>query len=241
MGQSMLQFNSRRVRLLSSLGIFACLLANSASAAIVPLVPGNLAQDFPDVTVSRISVSYDAGTDLLHAGIAPGGLLTIDQDGVLPTPDHTLFNSTFDVFVTIDGAGVPSAGTLSLSGNYDAPGGPVVSLTSNTLTGFGYDPSTGDFSFLFDNAIGSVPGFGSVIGINLAGNFPVSNPSGFVSNFNNVGQLGGLGNADVFTPLVINPVVITPVPEPSSMIVWSICSALAGLSISRRARRREAI
>jgi len=203
---------------------------NSASAAIVPLVPGTLGQSFPDVTVSVISISYDADTDLLHAGIVSGGLLTIDQDGVLPSPDHTIFNSTFDLFATIDGAGVASAGTLSLSGNYDGLGGPVVSLASNTLTGFGYDPSIGVFSFLFDNTTGTVPGFGPLIGINLAGNFPLLNPGGFASDFSNVGPLGGLGTADVFTPVV---------PEPSSMIVWLTCSTLAGLAGWRRARRRH--
>jgi hypothetical protein len=181
--------------------------------------------------VSLINVSYDADTDLFHAGIAAGGLLTIDQDGVLPTPDHTIFNSTFDLFATIDDAGIASAGTLSLSGNYDSPAGPAVSLASTTLTGFGYDPSTGVFSFLFDNTTGTLPGFGPLLGINLSGNFPGSNPSGFVSDFSNVGSVGGLGTADVFTPVV---------PEPSSMLVWLMCSAMGGLAGWRRARRRLA-
>lgn len=229
MEQSLARLKPRLVQLLSSFAICSCLVAQSASAAIVPLVPGALGQGFPDVTVSMLNVSYDAGTDLLHAGAAAGGILTIDQDGVLPTPDHIIFNSTFDAFLTINDAGVASAGTLSLSGNYDSPGGPAVSLGSVNLTGFGYDPSTGIFSFLFDGTAGTLPGFGSVIGMNLAGNFPVSNPGGFGSDFNNLGQIGGLGTADVFVP----------VPEPSSMIVWSLCSAVVGLARRHRLRRSQ--
>jgi hypothetical protein len=229
MRQSLVRMNPTLIRLVASLSVAGCLLTKAASAAIVPLVPGDLQQGFPDVTVSRINVTYDAGTDLFHAAIPAGGLLTIDQDGVLPTPDHTLFDSTFDVSLTIDDAGVASVGTLSLSGNYDSPGGPAVSLGSSTLTGFGYDPSTGIFSFLFDGTTGTLPGFGSVIGINLAGNFPVSNPTGFGDDFSNIGPNGGLGTADLFVP----------VPEPASLIVWSLCSALAGLAHWRHKRRRQ--
>jgi len=237
MGQSLMRFMPRPADFLTSLGVFGCLLASPASAAVTILAPGTLTQGFPDVTVSMVSVSYDATTDTLHAGIAPGGLLTIDQDGVLPSPDQIVFNSTFNLFTTIDSSGLPASGTLLISGNYDSPGGAAFSLQSSALTGFGYDPSTGVFSFLFDNATSTVPDFGSQIGINLAGNFPFSNPVGFGSDFSNAGPLGGLGNADVFgTALEPSSVLV---PEPSSLIAWSIVSAVAGLAGWRRTRRRR--
>jgi hypothetical protein len=229
MGRSCLRFHSRPAQLVASFGVLGCLLANSASGAIVPLIPGALAQGAPDATVDMISVNYDADNGLLHVGIAAGGLITIDQDGVRPTPDHVIFTSTFDVTAMIGGAGFASSGTLSLSGNYDSPGGLAVSLQSNTLTGFGHDPATRIFTFLFDDSVSTVPGFGPVVGIVLAANFPVSSPSGLGSDFSNVGPVGGLGIADVFTPI----------PEPSSMIAWSIGSALAGLVGWRRARNRR--
>jgi len=224
-----MRFRPRPANSLTSLGVFGCLLASPASAAITVLTPGTLVQGFPDMTVSMVSVSYNATTDSLHAGIATGGLLTIDQDGVLPSPDHIIFNSTFNLFTTIDSSGLPSSGTLLISGNYDSPGGAAVSLQSSALTGFGYHPSTGVFTFLFDNTTSTVPGFSSQIGISLAGNFPFSNPVGFGSDFSNAGPLGGLGNADVFAP----------VPEPSSLIAWTIGSAVAGLAGWRRTRRRR--
>ena len=229
MCQSSLRFRPRLDNLLISLGVFGCLLANRASAAITLLIPGTLVQGFPDLTVSMVSISYNATTDSLHAGIASGAPLTIDQDGALPSPDHIIFNSTFNVLATIDGSGLASSGTLLISGNYDSPGGPAVSLQSSTLTGFGYSPSTGVFTFLFDNATSTLPGFNSQIGINLAGNFPVSIPVGFGSDFSNAGPLGGLGNADVFAT----------VPEPSSLIAWSMLSAIAGLAGWQRTQRRR--
>jgi hypothetical protein len=237
MSQQLLRFVSKPILLVGSLSISVFFLVNSASAAIVPLVPGTLVQSFPDVTAGMVDVTYDADTDAFRAGIDPAGILTIDQDGSLPTPDHTIFNASLNLFLTIDGAGVATVGTLSLSGNYDIPGGPFVSLASSDLAGFGYDPSIGVFSFLFDNATGTLPGFGPLIGINLAGKFPVLNPGGFATTFSNLGPLGGLGTADLFTPLV--PGTFTPaVPVPSSMIVWLMCSSLTGLAGWRHARRR---
>ena len=224
-----MRFRPRPIDFLTSLGVLGCLLASPASASIAVLAPGTLTQGYPDVTVSMVSVSYNATTDILQAGIAPGGLLTIDQDGLLPSPDHIVFNATFNLFTAIDSSGLPASGTLLISGNYDSPGGAAFSLQSSALTGFGYDPSTGVFTFLFDNSTSTVPGFSSQIGINLAGNFPISNPVGFGSDFSNAGPLGGLGNADVFTL----------VPEPSSLIAWSIGSAVVGLAGWRRTRRRR--
>jgi hypothetical protein len=225
MRQSLLRSSGAPAGRFALVAVFGCLLAGSASAAVMSLPPGSLLNGFPDITVGNVSVNYDAATNTLHAGIASGGILTIDQDGVLPSPDHTLYNSFFDVFVTIDHAGVASGGTLSIGGNYDSLGGPLDSLNSSTLTGFGYDSSTGIFRFLFGNTTGNLPGFGSQIGIILAANFQTGPPAGFASSFSN-GVPGG--NADAFVPA----------PEPSSMIAWSMLSAAAGLAGWRRARRR---
>jgi len=215
--------------------IWGCLLAGTASAAVTTLPPGSLVQTYPDIMVGGVTVNYDADalTNQLHAGIVPGtGLLFIDQNG-LPGPEHTLFNSFFDVFVTIDHAGVASAGTLALSGNYDSTAGPAVSLASSMLTGFVYDPSTGIFEFVFDNTTSTIPGVVSPIGIILAANF-FGNPAGFASDFTNRMPVG---NADVFGPPPETTTFGGPVPEPSSMIVWSMLSAAAVLAGRRSAWR----
>jgi len=209
---------------LALLPFLACV--SRADAALLGLTLGR-----PDISVSSVQVSYDCVTDTFHA---TGIVSSIDYDGKPPS-DYTFpaINATFDITATINDAGVATSGTLTIYGKAAYKGiNTAQTLLKGNISGFGFQspPAGGNlFDFRFDKLSGSAGGalaadFGTKLGVNLnAGT--IAFDGHFNQSFANVASSGA---ADV----------APEVPEPASLILWSVGGLGLAAFGSNRSRRR---
>lgn len=203
-------------------GLFT--FGSAAQAAPLNLV----LNDTPDIVSSFIDVAYDAVTDTLTAS---GFALELDDDGSIPA--EAIAGGSFDLVATIDGAGVMTAGSLTISGTVATLGYNSGTLLTGTLTDFGFPDAGGDpLEFLFDVTGGDAAGLYG--GGSLTGGIIMS-ATGFTGDFtsdfsNLISGIPGTGSgvADV-----------APVPVPAA--VWLFGSAVLGLAgIGRRRAQKQA-
>ncbi len=210
--------------ILGSLAVLT--LASRAGAAPLNLI----LECRPDITSGFIDVEYDASSDILSAN---GFALSIVDNCANPSVDFDVLGS-FDIAATVDGVGVASAGTLSITGEVLGFG---PNLLSGTLSAFGFlDAPGGDiFEFLFTITGGdlAIPAYfgnpGNTVGVIL--NAAGSGFDGtFGSNFNNNGGLPGYGYGVSDTA--------PPVPEPVTCALMLAGAVMSGRNRALRLRGR---
>jgi len=206
---------STRVRLVGLAATTAMMIAVPAQADVLDLD----LLDFPDVASSFIDVTYDADAD----AFAAVGFATSFDDGSGPASPISM--GSFNLFATIDDAGVLGGGSIEIGGSVDGFG---PTLLTGDLTDFGFMPGGGQIlEFTFNLTGGELAGLyggvGSTIGVIL--DIDSGTYSGdFGMSFDNLagGVPGtGFGVADVA------PVV----PAPATLALF------AGLATAGRRRR----
>jgi len=200
-------------------------MSGASEGAIYGSFPASFS-GFPDVNTSPVIVDYDLVQ--LHGHL--------DQDAgdnvILPTSDH-LGGSFFDVFVSVDIYGTVSGGELHLGGSLG--NGPVEHLDSSHLVAFDY--VMGVFSLIFDQVTstgGWSDSLGNRVGIILDPVFSDAPEFPFGQIFTNVSDGFSPGMADTFA-------LPAAVPEPASVVVWSMLGIGVGLVGRRRARLARAL
>lgn len=186
----------------------ALLLPHASSAALIfsGLVPP------PDIATTNVSVNYVASTDAFTASGVAGQV----NSGVL----SVIFSGSFSLTATIDGAGDPSSGSLSISGIVPNLGiNSLQVLLSASVLDVGF-PNVGNdpLQFLVSITGGALAYlYPAQAGVVISG----SNFGGWAGNFNN----NGLGTADT-----------APIPEPGtgSLLALGLVALTAG-----RVGRRE--
>ena len=169
----------------------------------------------PDIFSGFIDVTYTASSDQF---LAQGFSLKY-YDG---TATNDIPNGDFNITATIDGAGVVSSGSLSITGTVQNTIYSGVLLTGN-VSAFGFRNTGGDpFEFTFNITGGSLaPVFGAQVGLILEAHSTFN--GSFAANFNNL--LGGTPGTGSVTSDVA-PVI----PEPSTnfLVVLAGCLLLTG-------------
>lgn len=207
--------------------VVACVLAifSLGVAQAAPLNLGGIQFNVPDIFVSQVSVSYNAGTQQLTAS---GNATSLDRGSQVDIISGSCFFGFFGCFnltATVDNAGNLSGGSFDIAGTVAGLGaGPT--LLSGNLTAIGFPNAGGDpLEFLFTVTGGDAAGL--FVG---ASNGIVMNGSGvpgtlFTSNFSNSGN----GGAD-----------IAPNPEPST-IVMLLSTMGVGLYFVRKRNKVQAV
>jgi hypothetical protein len=203
--------------------------ASTANAALLNLTGGR-----PDLTASGVIVTYDASSDVFRA---TGVIASLDYPGS-PSPDFpsSAINGTFDINVQIDGSGAfKSGGSLTITGSIPSRGINNQVLLSGTISGFGFNPTTGSrrFEFRFNDLDGALQAdFGASVGV-ILNTGSINFPGHFANNFQNAVIMPGVGagSADTFAE----------VPEPTALLSWAAVSiALLGFRCGRNARENAA-
>ncbi|MAT64269.1 MAG: hypothetical protein CMN57_01335 [Gammaproteobacteria bacterium] len=186
----------------------AWLYASQAIAA-----PLDLMQQFPDIQVSELDISYDAGTGSFSAN-SPGDVMLAYSDGIDPTE---YFDWTYSLSASLD------SGTGALiSGSLEIRDGSSNLRLAGSLTAFGYTDAgnTDVFEFLFDGIDGALAGdFGALGGIIIN-----TSSSSFIGDFTTDFTATSL-ESDTFAAVV-------PIPA----AVWLFGSGLLGLAAAARRR-----
>lgn len=183
-------------------GLLMILTVGSAQAAPINLV----FQPFPHIFSSSINVTYIPGTTALSAIGTP--LKFNDGTG----PVDFAAGGVFDISATISNLGVPTSGTLTISGTVGGFG-PGNLLTGN-LVAFGFlDSPGGDmFEFLFDVTGGALASlYGPWAGVMLDANFDPSSPDRFTGNFAVAFNNPNLAGVSDTKP--------DPIPEPPTILL----------------------
>ncbi|MGH0037745.1 MAG: PEP-CTERM sorting domain-containing protein [Myxococcota bacterium] len=182
---------------------------------------GLVLEQFPDVLVGNMDVSYDAATDTLSLD---GFALELDDDGVGTALPIT--SGSFDLVATIDGAGNLSAGSLTIGGTVPDIGANSGTLLIGTLDSFGFPDAGGDPIELTFSITGGdlAPLYGAGPGGIIVGDSGFG--GSFASDWDNLiaSTPGtGFGVADV-----------APVPEPGTLSLLG--ASLAGIAWLGRRR-----
>lgn len=217
------------------------LLIISATAATSFAAPLNLTKIFPDIFSATATIKYTASNSTLTV---TGNPQSFDLVSGAPI-DHPAIGTpkALSLTMTIDqGTGLPTGGSVSITGNIPALGansGVLLTGTIGTTANyFGYPAANNDiFEFRFDITGGDLanyygnPGTGRQAGMIVDGNFTggigaVAFDGDFNSDFRNASGTSLNGVADTF------------VPEPASFAVVSISvlTLLAGSRARRTAR-----
>jgi len=181
----------------------------------------------PDIYVNSVSVSYDASTDSF---VAEGIPISLEV-----TPGYAeLFSDsppgTFLLTATIDESGSLSSGSLTITGQVPSRGFDGTILTGDVRA---FEPvaapmssSPDVFTFMFDVTGGEAA--------------PLYNAAGFAGGFQLAVKSGFAGAFDVdFTGVDGCLDVRAVVPEPGSLVLWSLLGGCAvGAACWRRRRRR---
>ena len=202
-----------------------CVFGLRAGDSQAALIPG-LNQQFPDLTAGYISVSFSAETGSFSAQGYGLSLATSPS----PSDLHTMNFPAYQIFMTLNASGVPSSGSLLVSGpatisDIGSFGDP---LLTGALSQFGFGNASQPLEFIFNVTGGALqsPYFPSQIGVLL-------HDSGFGggtfgSDFTNDGQ----GTSDNF----FVPSSSAPIPEPSMFVTSMGLMILSGLAYLFRSR-----
>jgi len=190
--------------------------------------------DVPDIAVGWVNVSYKADTDTFLAEgepqslkVTPGDQLNIEAPTVSPPRKFVLTG-------TIDDSGNLNGGSLTITGKVPSLGFDGTLLTGN-LTAFASQAGAVSgpielpdaFRFLFDVTGGVAASLYDAAG--FAGNVNLVVKSGFAGGFSSdFDGVNGMVNVQAV------------VPEPASLILWSVLGSCCAAAVWWRRRGRHA-
>ena len=207
--------------------VFVAMVAILMIGSAAEATPLDLTSQAWDILASNLSItitstSFDVdGIAALNAPPGSGDLFTLD-DGTFNFPD--IQDARYHLHASLNGAGVLTAGTLTIKGGVAALGIAHGTLLEASLTKMGFNDgphdTTGIFEFLGD-VTGGLSQFGPHVGVILQA-FDLPAEWTIPTNV----TLVGFGSSDNFS-----------VPEPSTVWILVMSACTIGVVARRRARK----